>query len=90
MAKMDLSLPIIDLETTPVPHQAHYAVMDLQGRVLRGDLEEKDSRLLFHILADVGALSIKKFRRLTVTLGSSRYVLTRDCQHVYAILTSED
>jgi hypothetical protein len=83
---MDPSLPVVDLETSPVPHQANYAMMDLQGRILKGDLPEKDARLLFQMLADVGALSIKKFRRLSVMLGSSRYVVTRDNHYVYAVL----
>jgi hypothetical protein len=85
----DPSVPVVDLETTPVPHQESYALMDLHGQVLKGDLQEKDSRLLFQMLADVGALSIGKFRRLTVTLGSSRYVVTRDSQFVYAVLATE-
>lgn len=88
---MESPTPIVDLETNPVPQQAKFAVMNLEGSVLRGNLPEKDTVLLFEMLADVGALSLQDFQRLSVTIGSHRYVVTRDAHHVYAVLVvSED
>lgn len=78
--------PIVDLETNPIPHQAKFSVLNLQGVVLKGDFPEKDALILFQMLADVGALSLQKFRRLSVSFGSSRYVVTRDSHHIYAVL----
>jgi len=85
---MSNAIPAIDLDTSPVQGQLASAVLDLQGNMIRGQLAPQDASTLFQMLVETGNLqSQDKFRRLTVTFPSIRYVMTRDESHVYIVQT---
>jgi hypothetical protein len=75
----------INLETSPVPGQSHCAVLDLHGNRVHGDLSKHDATILYQMLVEVGSLALQKFRRMTVTFSSSRYILSRDENYVYIV-----
>ena len=77
----------LDLEVSPVQGQIASAVLDLKGNRIKGQLSSGDTTLLFQILVEAGSLNLEKFRRLTITYSSVRYVVSRDESHVYIIQT---
>jgi hypothetical protein len=78
---------ILDLETSPVPGQTAYAVLDLYGSMETGQMDAEDTAILNQILVEAGTLNLEKFRRVTVTFPSTRYVVSRDENHVYIVQT---
>jgi len=76
---------MVDLEATPVQGQLASTVLDLQGNIVRGQMEPQDASTLFQMLVEAGNLQLNKFRRLTVTYPTVRYVVTRDELHVYIV-----
>jgi len=81
-------VPMVDLEATPVQGQLASTVLDLQGNIVRGQMEPQDASTLFQMLVEAGNLQLNKFRRLTVTYPTVRYVVTRDELHVYIVQCS--
>lgn len=84
---------MLDLDVSPIQGQTAFAVLDLQGRVVKtsGDFPEQDVRLLFQMLLESTNLVVEKqdggFRRLTVSLASSRYLVSLDESHIYLVHT---
>ena len=85
---MEAPAPILDLEASPVPSQLAFAVLDLKGSIIRGQLSSKDATLLFQMLVEAGSLHLEKFCKLSVTSSSTKYVVSRDETHVYVVKTS--
>jgi hypothetical protein len=95
-----MSNAILDLEASPIPGQTGWAVLDLQGAVVRcQSLQDQDCKLLFQMLQESATVLSNKnddddtnnnnedgLRRLTVTFAESRFVVTRDESHVYLVL----
>jgi hypothetical protein len=84
---MESPTPILDLEASPVQGQIASAVLDLKGNFVKGQLASSDASLLFQIMVEAGSLNLEKFRRLTVTFSSVRYVVSRDEANVYIVQT---
>jgi hypothetical protein len=94
-----MSNAILDLEASPIPGQTGWAVMDLQGTVIRcQSFQDQDCKLLFQMLQESATIVAKAeksgdndsddgLRRLTVTFAESRFVVTRDESHVYLVRT---
>mmetsp|Transcript_124048 Transcript_124048/g.185397 ORF Transcript_124048/g.185397 Transcript_124048/m.185397 type:complete len:100 (+) Transcript_124048:233-532(+) len=95
-----MSNAILDLEASPIPGQTGWAVLDLQGTVVRcQSLQDQDCKLLFQMLQESATIltaspannkeaeDIDGLRRLTVTFAQSRFVVTRDESHVYLVQT---
>ena len=84
---------MLDLDVSPIQGQTAFAVLDLQGRVVKtsGDFPEQDVRLLFQMLLESTNLVVETqdggFRRLTVSLASSRYLVSLDESHIYLVHT---
>ena len=92
------TLPILlDLDASPVQGQMGWAVMDLQGRVLRNvGLSQQDTSLLFQILQESTPLvnnnnknNDKKdgLQKLTISFSETKFLITRDETHVYLVQT---
>ena len=74
-----------------------WAVMDLQGRVLRNvGLSQQDTSLLFQILQESTPLvnnnnknNDKKdgLQKLTISFSETKFLITRDETHVYLVQT---
>lgn len=81
--------PLVDLENSPIPGQLGTAVMDLNGKMVRGgdQLSSENASILFRMLVEVGMLEEEGFRRLTVSFPLIRYVAARDSNHVYIVQT---
>lgn len=77
--------PALDLDSSPIPGQLAHAVLDLEGRKLRGSIPEKDATILFQMLEE--AADVPDVQRLTVTLVGTRFVVSRDEAHVYIVQT---
>lgn len=84
-AVADSPMQSINLETSPVPGQSHCALLDLQGNCVHGDLSKHDASILYQMLVEVGSLNLQKFRRMTVSFSTGRYVLSRDENYVYVV-----
>lgn len=87
---MAVLAPTLDLETSPVQGQIASAVLDLKGNFVKGQLASSDASLLYQILVEAGSLNLEKFRRLSVTISSVRYNVSRDQTHVYIVQTKAD
>jgi hypothetical protein len=81
------SVPLLDLESSPVHGQIASAVLDLNGNVIKGKLPGDDAALLFQILVEAGSLNLERFRRLSVVYSGVRFVVSRDETHVYIVQT---
>lgn len=77
----------LDLEASPVAGQLASAVLDLQGNLVQGELSIEIASLLFQILLEAGTLDLGHFRRITVSLSKSRFIISRDETHVYVVQT---
>lgn len=82
--------PLLDLESSPVQNQIGCAVLDLHGQMVRGQgINEQDAEILFQMLLEVANLQeVQDFRRMTVALSHTRYVVARDESHVYIVQTT--
>jgi hypothetical protein len=81
-------VPAVDLDASPIQGQVSFAVLDCSGQVVRGQLSPHDASILFQMLVETANLKdTEKFRRLTVSFSSVRYVVARDDTHVYIVLT---
>ena len=90
------TLPILlDLDASPVQGQMGWAVMDLQGRVLRNvGLSQQDTSLLFQILQESTPLVNNNkndkdggLQKLTISFSETKFLITRDETHVYLVQT---
>lgn len=81
--------PALDLEASPVPGQLASVVLALHnGEIVRGTLPNAhDAQLLYQMFVEAGNLQLHDFKRMSVTLSSVRYVLSRDEAHVYIVQT---
>lgn len=79
--------PSLDLDALPVPGQLASAVLDQKGTLLKGKLSPHDASILYQMLVTCGSLPLERFRRLTVTFSTSRYVVSRDETHIYVVKT---
>jgi hypothetical protein len=71
-----------------VQGQTASAVLDLKGNLVKGQqLASSDASLLFQIFVEAGSLNLEKFRRLSVTFSSVRFVVSRDETHIYIVQT---
>jgi hypothetical protein len=79
----------LDLEVSPIQGQTAWSVLDLQGNILKpsGEIPQKDTTLLFQMLLESTKLVDDGFRRLTVSMATSRYLVSRDAKHVYLVQT---
>lgn len=75
--------PAFDLDASPVPGQSASCVLDLEGKIIRGQLGEKQAALLYQMLVECGNLNLNSLGRITVSLSSVRYAITRDANHIY-------
>lgn len=85
---MEGPTPAMDLEASPIQGQISSAVLDLAGETVKGKLADGDTALLFQILVEAGSMNLNTFRRLTVTLSATKYVVSRDENHVYIVQTT--
>jgi len=85
------SAPILlDLDASPISGQTGWAVLDLQGQVLKcNSFLDQDARLLFQMLQETAKQQQQQeWFRLTVTFpGATRFLVTRDDTHVYMVQT---
>ena len=92
------TLPILlDLDASPVQGQMGWAVMDLQGRVLRNvGLSQQHTSLLFQILQESTPLVNNNnknndtkdgLQKLTISFSETKFLITRDETHVYLVQT---
>ena len=81
--------PALDLEASPVQGQVASAVLDLQGRTVRGQISPHDTSILYQMLVEAGNLPeiCEDFSRMTVTFASVRYIVARDESHIYIVQT---
>lgn len=81
----------LDLDASPIAGQTGWAVLDLQGHILKhNSLSTNDSQILFQMLQESAGVmnATKKLARLTVTFpGVSRFLVTRDDSHIYLVQT---
>jgi hypothetical protein len=92
--------PALDLDATPVTGQLASAVLDAAtGAMVRGggssnsnnnnklSISEHNASILYQMLLETGQLKkeLPIVRRLTVTYSHSRYIVTRDENHVYIV-----
>mmetsp|Transcript_18424 Transcript_18424/g.51414 ORF Transcript_18424/g.51414 Transcript_18424/m.51414 type:complete len:125 (+) Transcript_18424:201-575(+) len=92
-------LPALDPETSPIPGQQAWAILDLHGRLVRsssaaaiaasGSALVRDAPTLYAMLVEATPLvpSGSGLRRMTVNLATVRYVIARDQHHVYLVQT---
>lgn len=86
---METLPPKLDLEATPVQGQLACSVLDLDGNIVGGQMNQHDSSLLFQMLVESTNLEERvRFRRVTVTFTNTRYVVSMDESHIYIIHTS--
>ena len=81
--------PMIDLETAPVQGQLASAALDLNGRVVRGQLGPEEASLIYRMMLELGTLNESSFQRMTVTMQNVRYIVARDETHIYIVKTRE-
>jgi hypothetical protein len=82
--------PLLDLETSLVQSQIGCAVLDMQGHVVRGQgISDQDAEIIFQMLLEVANLrDVEDFRRMTIAMANTRYVVARDGTHVYIVQTT--
>eukprot|EP00934_Nitzschia_sp_Nitz4_P002799 Nitzschia sp. Nitz4//scaffold4_size323378//59131//59379//NITZ4_000628-RA/size323378-processed-gene-0.264-mRNA-1//1//CDS//3329553303//2789//frame0 len=79
---------MIDLEASPIAGQTGWAVLDLQGELVKSsEFLEQDRTLLLQLLQQGASVATEDFQRLTITFSSSRFVVTRDKTHIYMVQT---
>jgi hypothetical protein len=79
----------LDLDVSPIQGQTAWTVLDLQGNLLKtsGEFPEQNVGILFQMLMESTNLVTEGFRRLTVSLASSRYLVSTDETHIYLVQT---
>lgn len=89
MAAVSSSSAWLDLDVSPIQGQIAWAVLDLQGTVLKatGEFPQQDVTLLFQMLLESTKLAEDGFRRLTVSLATCRYLISIDAKHIYLVQT---
>ena len=88
---MATSLPMLDLDASPIAGQIGWAVMDLNGQMIKShSLNERDVSILFQMLQESTKIQDQEpLKRLTVTFpGVARFLVTRDESHVYMVQTN--
>lgn len=84
-----MSKPSLDLEASPVPGQQASAVLDLSGNVIEGQMDANATSILYQMLLESAQLpDMDGFRRLTVVVEDTRYVVARDKDHIYIAQTT--
>lgn len=81
---------MLDLDASPISGQTGWAVMDLNGQLLKSNsLLERDALLLFQMLQESATIQANQaLKRLTVTFpGAARFLVTRDESHIYMVQT---
>ena len=82
-----------DPETSPIPGQQAWAILDLHGNLVRssaeGALVVRDAKTLYGMLVESTPLvSSEGLKRMTINFGSLRYIVARDEHHIYLVQTA--
>lgn len=79
----------LDLDVSPIQGQTAWALLDLQGNLLKksGEFPPQDVSILFQMLMESTNLVKEGFRRLTVSLATSTYLVSLDDAHIYLVQT---
>ncbi len=97
MASIDqqASMPSVafDPETSPIPGQQAWAILDLHGNLVRssaeGDPVVQDYKTLYGMLVESTPLvSSEGLKRMAINFGSLRYIVARDEHHIYLVQTA--
>jgi hypothetical protein len=86
---------LLDLDASPIAGQTGWAVLDLNGNVLKNNaLSLHDAQILFQMLQESTSVAVdvdnkgRLMTRLTVTFpGVARFLVTRDDTHIYLVQT---
>ena len=91
------SSALFDPETSPIPGQQAWAILDLHGAMVKssadpasGDLPPvvQDAKTLYGMLVESTPLvSNGGLKRMTINFSSIRYVVARDDSHIYLVQT---
>ena len=85
-----------DPETSPIPGQQAWAILDLHGTMVRSSASDgsdpapilKDAKTLYGMLVESTPLvSSDGLKRMTIHFSSIRYVVARDDHHIYLVQT---
>lgn len=82
-----------DPETSPIPGQQAWAILDLQGTLVRSSSAEapilQDAKTLYGMLVESTPLVSSRdgLKRMTINFANLRYVVARDDHHIYLIQT---
>ena len=91
--------PSLDPETSPVPGQQAWGILDLHGKLVRSSEDSssgsdtdiapviRDAKTLYGMLVESTPLVApgQGLKRMTIDFGSLRYVVARDEHHIYLI-----
>mmetsp|Transcript_23085 Transcript_23085/g.54560 ORF Transcript_23085/g.54560 Transcript_23085/m.54560 type:complete len:109 (-) Transcript_23085:338-664(-) len=90
-------LASFDPETSPIPDQQAWAILDLHGTLVRSSADNnandlppivRDAKILYGMLVESTPLvSHEGLKRMTINFASLRYVIARDDHHIYLIQT---
>lgn len=84
---LTMSVPY-DFDASPIPGQQGWAVLDLKGQTVRNNgLALEDAGVLFKMFQESASLMSEEegFRRLMVNYSETRFLVTRDENHVYLV-----
>ena len=82
---------MLDLDASPIAGQIGWAVMDLDGQMIKSNsVKDKDISILFQMLQESAKIQGQQpLKRLTVTFpGVARFLVTRDESHIYMVQTT--
>jgi hypothetical protein len=81
---MDNDRAPLDLDASPIQGQLASTVMDLEGKIVRGQLTSHDASLLYQMLMESSNVhGVDGFQRMTITFANVRYIAARDDSHIY-------
>ncbi len=85
-------LPTFDPETSPIPGQQAWAILDLHGTMVKSSPGispvVQDAKTLYGMLVESTSLVSKDgLKRMTIHFGNMRYVVARDDHHIYLVQT---
>ena len=92
----DLPSAAFDPETSPIPGQQAWAILDLHGNLVRSSPPlptglppvVHDAKTLYGMLVEATPIVAKEgLKRMTVNFSQTRYVVARDEHHIYLVQT---
>jgi hypothetical protein len=84
----------LDLDTSPIPGQQSYVVLDLFGNLVKSSCKgsetlQKDYSVLYQMLQETAAFSQQQVvKRISIVFDSLQYIIARDETHIYVVQTT--